>query len=364
MRIQAAVTKATGAPFELCDVELEDPRADEVRIRILATGVCHTDMVVRDQQLPTPLPAVLGHEGAGIVDAVGDAVTTVAPGDHVVLSYGYCGQCANCATGRPMYCHDFLAANFSGARLDGTTPIGGGVHGGFFGQSSFASFAVANQRNVVKVSGDAPLELLGPLGCGIQTGAGAVLNALKAEAGSSIAVFGVGSVGLAAVMAARLAGCTMIVAVDLNPRRLELACELGATHSLNPRDGEVVERIQALTNGIGVDYSLEATANPQVLRQAVECLAVTGTCGLVGAAPLETEVTLNMASILFGRTLRGVIEGDSEPHVFIPKLVEMYRQGRFPFDRLVEFYEFSEINRAVEDSEQGRVVKAVLRMSA
>lgn len=362
MKVQAAVTPATGKPFEVREVELEDPRSDEVRVRVIATGVCHTDMVVRDQELPTPLPAVLGHEGAGIVDAVGSAVSTVTRGDHVVLSYAYCGHCVNCASGRPMYCHSFLAANFSGARLDGSTPIGEGIHGGFFGQSSFASFAVVNQRNVVKVSERAPLELLGPLGCGIQTGAGAVLNALKVEAGSSIAVFGVGSVGLAAVMAARVAGCTTIIAVDLNPERLELATQLGATHSLHPDDGEVVKRIQTLTDGLGVDYSLEVTANPLVLRQAVECLTVTGICGLIGAAPLDTEVTLNMASILFGRTLRGVIEGDSEPHVFIPRLVELHRQGRFPLERLVEFYDFSEINRAVKDSEQGRVVKAVLRL--
>jgi aryl-alcohol dehydrogenase len=362
MNITAAVTPETGAPFALQEVELEEPRTDEVRVRIVATGVCHTDMVVRDQELPTPLPAVLGHEGAGVVDAVGESVTKVAPGDHVVLTYAYCGECPNCASGRPTYCLNFLAANFSGARLDGSTPIGGGVNGGFFGQSSFASHALVNERNVVKVPADAPLELLGPLGCGIQTGAGAVLNTLNVEAGSSLVVFGVGSVGLAAVMAGRVAGCTAIIAVDLNADRLALATELGATHALNPEDGDLVERIQELTGGIGADYSLDATANPEVLRQAVECLTVTGTCGLIGAAPLGTEVTLDMASILFGRTLRGVIEGDSVPDVFIPRLVELHRQGRFPVDRLVEFYDFAEINKAVEASEQGQVVKAILRM--
>lgn len=361
MKITAAVTPETGAPFAVRDLELEQPRADEVLVRIVAVGVCHTDMVVRDQQLPTPLPAVLGHEGAGIVDAVGAGVTKVSPGDHVVLSYAFCGACANCMAGRPMYCLDFLAANFSGARLDGTTPIQGGVNGGFFGQSSFASYALVNARNVVKVDADAPLELLGPLGCGLQTGAGAVLNALRVEAGSSLVVFGVGSVGLAAVMAGQVAGCTTIIAVDLNAERLQLALELGATHALNPQDGDVVPRIQALTGGIGADYSLEATANPQVLRQAVDCLTVTGTCGLIGAAPLGTEVTLDMASILFGRTLRGVIEGDSVPDVFIPRLVELHRQGRFPIERLIEFYDFADINQAVEDSERGRVVKAILR---
>jgi aryl-alcohol dehydrogenase len=364
MEITAAVTTEPHAPFTLRQVVLDDPRPDEVRVRVVATGVCHTDMVVRDQQLPTPLPAVLGHEGSGVVDAVGEAVTKVAPGDHVVLSYAFCGSCANCLTGRPMYCLAFLAANFSGARLDGTTPISGGVNGGFFGQSSFASFALVNQRNVVKVSPEAPLELLGPLGCGIQTGAGAVLNALHATAGSSLVVFGVGSVGLAAVMAAKVAGCTTVIAVDLNAERLALAGELGATHVLDGAVSDVVAEVQALTGGIGADYALEATANPAVLRQAVECLTVTGTCGLIGAAPLGTEVTLDMASILFGRTLRGVIEGDSVPDVFIPRLVELMRQGRFPLERLVSFYDFDQINQAVEDSEQGRVVKAILRMPA
>lgn len=362
MEITAAVTSETGGPFALRELELEEPRTDEVRVRIVAVGVCHTDMVVRDQELPTPLPAVLGHEGAGVVDGVGGGVTKVAPGDHVVLSYAFCGVCANCQTGRPMYCLDFLAANFSGARLDGTTPIGGGVNGGFFGQSSFATYALVNQRNLVKVPKDAPLELLGPLGCGIQTGAGAVLNGLRVEAGCSLVVFGVGSVGLAAVMAGRVAGATSIIAVDLNRDRLGLAAELGATHTLHPEDGDVVARVQDLTGGLGADYSLECTASPQVLRQAVDCLTVTGTCGLIGAAPLGTEVTLDTASILFGRTLRGVIEGDSVPEVFIPRLVELHRQGRFPLERLVEFYDFADINRAVEDAEQGAVIKAVLQM--
>lgn len=362
MKITAAVTTETHAPFSIQELEIEAPRADEVRVRVVAVGVCHTDMVVRDQQLPTPLPAVLGHEGAGVVEEIGADVTKVVPGDHVVLSYAFCGTCTNCLGGRPTYCLNFLAANFSGARLDGSSPICDGVRGGFFGQSSFASQAIVNQRNVIKVPKEAPLELLGPLGCGIQTGAGAVLNALKPRAGSSLVVFGVGSVGLAAVMAARVAGCTTIIGVDPNEERLALAMDLGATHVIDPTAADPVARVQELTGGIGADFSLEASARPEVLRQAVECLNVTGVCGLIGAAPLGTEVTLDMASILFGRTLRGVIEGDSLADVFIPQLVELHRQGRFPFDRLCEFYDFADINQAVEDSEQGRVIKGILRL--
>jgi aryl-alcohol dehydrogenase len=363
MQITAAATNEPHAPFSIQDVEIKQPRADEVRVRIVAVGVCHTDMVVRDQELPTPLPAVLGHEGAGIVEEVGADVTKVVPGDHVVLSYAYCGSCANCLTGRPTYCLQFLAANFSGARLDGSTPVCNGIHGGCFGQSSFASEAIVNQRSVVKVPSDAPLELLGPLGCGITTGAGAVLNTLKPDAGTSIVVFGVGSVGLAANTAAQFAGCTTIIAVDPNESRRVLAGELGATHQIDPTATDPVEAVQAATGGIGADFSLEASARPEVLRQAVDCLTVTGVCGLIGAAPLGTEVTLDMANILFGRTLKGVIEGDSVGDVFIPRLIELHRQGRFPFDKLVTFYDFADINSAVEDSEQGRVIKGALRMS-
>jgi aryl-alcohol dehydrogenase len=365
MKITAAVVREEAQPFSIEELELEEPRVDEVLVRIVATGVCHTDLIVRDQWYPVPLPSVLGHEGAGVVERVGEAVTKVQPGDHVVLSFNSCGLCANCAQGRPTYCLNFFERNFGGARPDGSNGLsrnGDPVHDHFFGQSSFADYTLAAERSVVKVSQDAPLELLGPLGCGIQTGAGSVLNTLRPEAGSSIAVFGTGAVGMSAIMAAVVAGCTTIIGIDVKPNRMELARELGATHTINGAKTDAVEEIGKITGG-GTDYSLETSAVPQVFRQAVDCLVPLGVCGLVGAAPLGTEASLDMNNILIpGRTVRGIVEGDSVPDVFIPRLIELHDRGRFPFDRLIEFYDLEEINQAAEDSEEGTVLKPVLRM--
>ena len=364
MKITAAVVREKAQPFTIEELELDTPRADEVLVRIVATGLCHTDLVMRDQYYPVALPVVLGHEGAGVVEQVGDRVTKVKPGDRVVLSYLSCGHCVNCKKGNQAYCHQTFACNLSGTRLDGSTTLdknGEVIRGNFFGQSSFATYALATERNVVKVREDVPLEILGPLGCGIQTGAGAVLNSLNAKAGSSIAIFGTGSVGLSAVMAALVAGCTTIIAIDINAERLQIAKELGATHIINPGETNPVEAIQQITDS-GVNYSLETTGLPQVFRQAVDSLTLLGVCGLIGAAPLGTEAIFDMNTILLGRTIRGIIEGDSIPDIFIPQLIELYLQGRFPFDRLIRFYHLEQINQAAADSEQGRTIKAVLRM--
>ncbi len=364
MKIRAAVIRQKCGPFTLEELDLEEPREDEVLVRIVGSGVCHTDLVCRDQYIPVPLPCVFGHEGSGVVEKVGEKVRKVEPGDHVVLSYSWCGQCAPCKRGEVGYCLDLLKCNFSGARFDGSTTMKKGkevVHGAFFNQSAFADYALAGERNVVKVRRDVPLEILGPLGCGIQTGAGAVMNSLRAEPGCSIAVFGTGSVGLSAVLGAVVCGCTTIVAVDVNEERLKTAASFGATHTIHAREANPVECIREIT-GTGVQYALDCTGLPSVLRQAVDCLTLTGVCGLIGVAPLGTEVSLDMNAILFGRTVRGIIEGDSIPDLFIPRLIELYAQGRFPFDRMIRFYPFSEINQAAEDSEKGRVLKPVLKV--
>lgn len=363
MKIKAAVVREKGGPFRIEEIELDKPRDDEVQVRIVGTGVCHTDLVCRDQHFPAPLPAVFGHEGAGVVEEVGSRVTKVRHGDHVVMSYLSCGVCVRCKSGASSYCLDFLPSNFRGTRGDGSATMqknGQTIHGAFFGQSSFASHILATERNVVKVSKDIPLEILGPLGCGVQTGAGGVINALRCRAGSSIAVFGAGSVGQSAVLAAVVSGCSTIIAVDLNAERLRTAKEFGATHTVNPSQTDPVQEIRTIT-GIGVDYSLECTGNPQVLRQAVDALAVAGVCGLIGVAPFGAEVSLDMHCILNGRMVRGISEGDSIPDLFIPQLVELYKQGRFPFDRMIRFYPLDEINKAAEDSEKGRALKPVLR---
>jgi len=364
MKISAAVLREKGQPFLLEELDLDEPRPDEILVRIAGAGICHTDVTVRNN--PLVLPVVLGHEGAGIVEKTGSRVTKVKPGDPVVLSYVYCGQCANCRQGRPAYCTQSVMATFGGVRADGTTTLsrnGEKIFGNFFGQSSFATHVLTYENNVVKVRPDAPLALLGPLGCGIQTGAGAVINSLQVRAGASIAVFGLGAVGLSAVMAAKICGCFPIIGVDIQPRRLELARDLGATHALDAAAANPTAEIKKIT-GDGADYALECAGNAKVLRQALESVRRPGVCGLVGGAPLGTEATFDMNSLLFGRTVRGILEGDSVPDIFIPQLVDFVMQGRLPLERLVTYYALDRINQAVEDAASGKTVKPILRMPA
>ncbi|WP_433463598.1 NAD(P)-dependent alcohol dehydrogenase [Spirillospora sp. CA-128828] len=361
--IRAAVVRDKGAPFAIEELSLAEPRPDEVLVRTVATGVCHTDLLTRDQILPPGPPAVLGHEGSGVVEAVGPAVTSVAVGDTVVLGPISCGGCRNCLRGHPMSCETFMPMNFGGRRADGSTgctdATGAEVNAHYFGQSSFGSHMLTHQRCVVKVPAGAPLELLGPLGCGLQTGAGAVLNSLNPPAGSSIAVFGAGGVGLAAVMAAALTGCSTIIVVDLQDSRLALARELGATHTVNAGAEDAVARIQEITGG-GADFSLDAVGLPLTARQAVDAVNIGGTAGIVGAAGFGSEIPIDLATLLTSRTVKGIVEGDSVPQLFVPTLIELYLAGRFPFDRLVRTYAFDEINKAVEDAESGETIKPVL----
>jgi aryl-alcohol dehydrogenase len=365
MQITAAVVRSRSGPFGLETVEIEAPRAGEVLVRVVATGVCHTDMVMRDQDLPTPQPVVLGHEGAGVVERVGAGVTKVAPGDHVVMTFNSCGGCPSCRDHAPTYCHEFFPRNFVGVRPDGSTGLskdGETIYANIFGQSSFATYALCHERNAVKVPKDAPLEILGPLGCGVMTGAGAVMNALKVEAGRSLVVFGAGAVGLSALLAAEAAGAGPIIVVDINSARLELALELGADHALDSRAGPVVDRIREIT-GVGAAYTLDTTANLAVMRQAVDALAPRGTCGLVGASKMGDELRLDAVALMSGgRAVRGVVEGDADPDVFIPRLIALHQAGCFPFDRLIAFYPFDAIGQAIADGEAGRVIKPVVRM--
>jgi len=364
--ITAAVVRNPGGPFRLESAQIEEPGPDEVLVRIVAAGMCHTDMVIRDQIYPVPLPIVLGHEGSGVVEAVGERVSSPAVGDHVVLTFLSCNACRSCRTGAPAACENFNVWNFGGARLDGSHAIhaadGAHLNDRFFGQSSFATYAIAHHRNAIVVRADAPLELLGPLGCGVQTGAGTVLNALGVRAGSSFAAFGAGAVGLSAVMAARVAGATTIVAVDVIASRLALALELGATHAIDARAGDPVEALRAQTGG-GVDFSLDSTARPDVVRQAIAALRPRGVCAVVGASAPGTELRADINDVMQnGKTIRGVVEGDSVPQIFIPQLVDLYMQGRFPFDKLVRYYAFDAIDRAAHDSERGDAIKPIVRM--
>lgn len=364
MEIKAAVTRAQGAPFTIENVSLTEPSNGEVLVRIVASGICHTDIGVQHQEKPVPLPAVLGHEGSGVVEAIGPGVTGFSPGDHVVLSYASCGDCRSCLTGRAFICEKAYELNFAGYMADHTHRHyqDGQPVSAFFGQSSLATYSVASVRNLVKVREDVPLELLGPLGCGIQTGAGTVLNKLKPQVGSRLAVFGCGAVGLSAVMAARLAGCDQIIGVDVHDNRLELARSLGATHTLNASRDNVVQSLRELTSG-GIDYGIDASGRPAVLRQATDSLCLGGTVALVGGTPTDTEVVLNMNKLLFGKTVTGVVQGDSIPQVFVPKLIELYRKGDFPFDELLRFYPLDEINQAVDDMNSGRTIKPIISVA-
>ena len=363
-KIKAAVIHEPSGPFRIEELSLSEPRDNEVLVRIAATGICHTDLAGRDMHLPIPPPpSVFGHEGAGVVEKVGSRVTKVTPGDHVVLAWNSCGTCTSCKAGKDACCLDFFLYNFNGARPDGSVTLRKGdqpIHGSFFSQSSFADFALASERNVVKIRDDVPLEIMGPMGCGVMTGAGAVMNALQPSPGSSIAVFGAGTVGMSAILAAVVSGCTRVIAVDINPDRLKMAEGFGATHTLNANETDPVEAIRDITGG-GVEFSLECVGKPKVLRQAVDCLPRLGVCGLLGVVPPGTEVSLDMDLLMNARTVRGIIEGDAIPDLFIPRLIELYRQGRFPFDRLITFYPLDEINQAVDDMEAGRVVKPILR---
>jgi aryl-alcohol dehydrogenase len=364
---KAAVQRARHAEPVIETVTIEDPRADEVLVRIVATGICHTDMVMRDQLVPTPFPAILGHEGAGVVERVGAAVTRLAAGDHVVLSYASCGGCSSCREAAPAYCHQWFPLNFLGMRADGSSGItdtgGAAVHGHIFGQSSFATYALVNGRNAIKVPREYPLELLGPLGCGIMTGAGTVLNALAVRPGSSLAVVGTGAVGLAAVLAGRIAEAGVIVAVDPNPERIALAQELGAAHGAAPDPDGLLAIAQSAGLPTGFDYIVDTTGIAAVANDAVKALAPRGEIAVVGAYAPGADIVADGTLILSGgRVIRGVVEGGADPQVFIPLLLEYWKQGRFPFDRLIEFFPFDNIAAAIAASEEGRVVKPVVLM--
>lgn len=362
MKIESAICRHAGQ-IAIETVDLEDPRENEILVRNIATGICHTDISVMNQVLPAPLPIVLGHEGAGIVEKIGAKVSNVEVGDHVVMTYDYCGTCPSCLAEKQTYCHHSFDYCFGGDRPDGSSPIsqnGDTVHGSFFGQSSLATYSLCYDRNVVKVRKDAPIELLGPLACGIQTGAGAVLNALKVEQDTDFAVFGAGAVGLSAIMAAKIAGARRIIAVDVVPDRLELACELGATDIINGTSQDVLEKIATFTQG-GVMYALDTSGVPSVMEQAVMSLAPRGTCGWLAGVSPDLTIAVNPTFLLNGRSIRGIIEGDAhDAEAFINQLIDWNMEGRFPFERLIRTFPFSDLDAAIAAGKSGKVIKPVV----
>ena len=368
MKIKAAVTYGSGEPFRIEEVELAPPQKHELLVKITACGVCHTDDAARNQFIPVPLPAVLGHEGCGVVEAVGPEVAEFKVGDKVGLSFGFCGHCHNCLTSHQHACENINAINFGGVQPDGTTRLStldGKPLSTFFGQSSFASHVVVNEASAVKVEYDEiDLALTGPMGCGIQTGAGAVLNRLRPEFGSSIAVFGCGTVGMSAIMGAKIAGCEKIIAVGGNPNSLKLAMELGATHTINRKEEQdIVGKIKNEITLGGVNYAIDTSGVPDFVKNALASCRVMGPAVVLGATG---DVTFNIQQELMGdaKSLIGIVEGDAIPKLFIPKLLDYHKKGMFPFDKLIKFYPFEQINEAFEDSGSGKCIKAVLRMDS
>ncbi len=364
MKITAAVARTPGADFTLETVELDEPRADEIRVRIHAVGLCHTDLVARDGAMPFALPAVLGHEGAGVVEAVGADVTKVATGDRVAITFRSCGACARCNSGDPAYCHTMPAMNYIGMRLDGSKSIhqdGADLASNFFGQSSLATHALTYERNLIKLPADMPFEVAGPMGCGIQTGAGGIMKALVCEAGSSLLILGGGAVGLSAVMGAKIQGCGTVIVVEPHAVRRSLALELGATHVIDPvAEPDLAAAVRAIVP-IGVDYAFDTTGRPDTLTATMACLGPKGVFGIVGIPPAGTPMPGDLGTVLtFGQTVRGIIEGDSDPDLFLPELMTHWREGRLPLERLIKTFPLAQINEAVVAQHHGDCVKVVL----
>jgi aryl-alcohol dehydrogenase len=365
MRVAAATIEEVRAPLRVEELEIDEPRAGEALVRIVATGVCHTDAIAQEGDFPYPFPGVLGHEGAGVVEAVGDGVTNVAVGDPVVIGWPYCGTCRNCLEGQPRYCLDIGAQVGRGTRADGSTawrrPDGSPVHSHFFGQSSFATHSITDAKTLVRMPPEMPLELVGPLACGLATGAGAVFNKLRPAVGSSLVVYGVGAVGLAAIMAARNSGATTIIAVDRHAARLKIAAELGATQTVDVNEDDPVDAVQQICGGFA-DYSLECTGNMDVLRQAVDSVGLRGTCVLIGGAPAEATFTLDHITTLWGKTVAGILGGEGTSERLIGALARLHLDGRFPYDKLVTPFALDEVNEAIAASISGEVLKPILRM--
>lgn len=354
--------RSGSGPFTVEELELEEPRSDEVLVRMVASGMCHTDLLARE--LPPEFfggPQVYGHEGSGVVEAIGEEVNDLAVGDHVVLSFNHCGSCTACDAGKLPYCFRLTEYNMSGMRPDGTKSFtdanGDPIGSHFFGQSSFASHSVVAEKSVVKVDPSYDLKLLGPLGCGVQTGAGAILNTLDVQPGSSVVITGAGALGLSAVMAAKVAGAGQIVAVDRHANRLELASKYGATVTISGDPAEITAGILDATGG-GADNAFDTTGNAAVVRAAYEGLNNLGTLGMAGVG--FGDITFDFLSMIGGRTITGVMEGDSTPSEFIPRLAQLNADGEFPFHELITTYSLDQVNDAEAASADGSVIKPVL----
>jgi S-(hydroxymethyl)glutathione dehydrogenase/alcohol dehydrogenase len=354
--MRAAVLYERRTPLVIQDVELATPSPSEVEIKIVASGVCHSDLHHIQRDTTSKLPLVLGHEGAGIVTSVGANVTRVVPGDHVIIAFGpKCGECYYCLRGQPYICtpatpsrphlfHDGIALNQ------------------FIEVGSFAERVVISERNVVKIREDAPLAQCSLVACGVTTGIGAVVNTAKVEPGSNVLVIGTGGVGLNVIQGARLAGAARIIAVDVVDKKLEFAREMGATHLINARTADPVEASRALTGGFGVDYAFEVIGNPRTIGQAYESVHKGGTAVVVGVSDENAELTIKPVWLMRqAKTLIGCNYGSTRPQVDFPKIVDLYMEGRIKLDELItRRYGLDEVNEAFRAMEAGEVARSVL----
>jgi S-(hydroxymethyl)glutathione dehydrogenase / alcohol dehydrogenase len=365
MKTKAAVLFEVGKRLEIEDVEVMPPKAGEALVHMAAAGVCHSDLHVMTGHLYAPLPAILGHEGSGVVEDVGPGVTSLRAGDHVLPLWRLsCGECEYCTGSRPALCPSGTQIRMTGRLSDGTTrfALGDTELKHFAGVSSFAEYSVIPEKALLKIPDDLPLERAALLGCAVVTGVGAVLNAAQVRAGTSVAVFGAGGIGLNAIQGAALAGAEKIIAVDLLESKLEYARQFGATHTVNASSGDPVEQVRALTGGRGVDYAFEAIGVPKVMRQAYDTLAKRGMAVLIGVTPMTTEVSVPVMSLVFEeRVLTGSVYGSSRPRVDIPRLIGLYRAGKLKLDELLtRTYPFEQINEAYEALERGEVARSVV----
>ena len=360
--IRAWVADSPDSGLALETLDLDEIRPGEVLVRVAAAGVCHTDIAFTDGSRPAaPFPLVAGHEGAGVIEAVGPGTEGFAAGDRVVMSFSSCGRCRGCLAGRPARCASFreLNSGFGGPGGGGrfTRRNGERVSAGFFGQSSFAEHALTGVRNLVGVPEDVPLHLAAPFGCGIQTGAGAVLNALSLRPGDALLVTGTGAVGMSAVMAARAAGAAAIVAVDPVESRRALALTLGATNALDPADvaGGALDKLT-----VPLDFAIDTSGRPEMIRAAVAAVHSEGVVVLIAAGQPGAVAGIPLRDLIVGRQVRGAVEGDAVPQLLIPRLLELWRAGQFPVEALVRTFAAAELGDAMRAMKLGRVVKPVV----
>ncbi|KAL1860017.1 hypothetical protein Plec18167_009502 [Paecilomyces lecythidis] len=364
----ALVLKKVNEPFTLDTVRVNALKPYEALVEIHATGICHTDISCATGVLPAQLPAVLGHEGGGVVIETGSEVDEASVGDKVLLSYASCKKCRQCKTGRPAYCDQMMLLNFGGLRDDETSGFsladGTPLRAHFFGQSSFSRLAVVHRSSLVKVPQNTPLNLFAPLGCGLQTGAGSILNTLNVQEGSTVAIFGVGAVGLSAVMAASIRKAKEIIAVDIQPSRLDLAKQLGATRTVNSAETDVLQEIRKICPPSGVNYALDCSGVLKVIETMVDALAPCGRACSAGAPSPGKRASIDVFShLVMGKEYVGCHQGGSVAREMIPYLIDQHNMGKYPLEKLIVNYDITEYARAIEDTKIGRTIKPVLQWS-